>query len=250
MISFVTCIKLMGAYVNFDVYLCRYLDSLLACRVPYEVVVVEEHDSRTLRRIQFTPEYLASRRVRLIRYEADYPNPHGFNMIEAYAKNVGLRAAKHAFVCITNCDIFFKADFFQWLPSIRPNLFYRFIMYDGITCLNPDLLKVKTLVTASMKSGDIMLMDKATWLKIGGFPETPIWYHSDFIVCIVAHNNKIPLVVPPVRVYTTAHDRDSVDLEATLDDITCPYLSLMTTNPTGRDSTTTAAASSAESGLF
>jgi len=231
-ITFVTCIKLMGSYVDFDEHLRVYLDSLCQCPVPYEVLVVEDQDHRNVKFLKdcLSEEYLQSRNARVLEYKAAYPNPHGYNMIEAYSKNAGLKEAKYEFVCITNCDVFFKADFFEWLPQVRPAVFYRFFMYENDVCVNPKLGTGGTLETIAYKSGDIMLMDKASWLNVGGFPESEIWVHSDAIVCMVANNRKMPLMVPPVRVHTAAHARDLPSISLTVDEIVAPYLHRTKTN--------------------
>lgn len=232
MITFVTCIKLMGSYANFDDHLRIYLDSLCQCPVPYEVVVVEDQDERNLKFLKncLSNEYLKARNARVVEYTANYPNPHGYNMIEAYSKNAGLKEAKYEFVCITNCDVFFKADFFEWLPKLKPAVFYRFLMYENDVCVNPKLVSGLTLEAIGYKSGDIMLMDKESWLKIGGFPESEIWVHSDAIVCMVANNRHMPLVVPPVKVHTAPHDRDLPSIPLSVDEIVAPYLHSIKTN--------------------
>ena len=65
-----------------------------------------------------------------------------------------------------------------------------------------------TVVAMANKSGDIMLMDRDNWIKIKGFPENIYWVHSDYIVCRVVFNNKIPGIVvqEPVKIYTFLPD--------------------------------------------
>lgn len=236
MISFVTCIKLMGVYTHFDDLLRRYLDCLQQCSLPYEVIVVEDVDGRNVRFVDFSREYLESRKARVIRYEATYANPYNYNMIEAYTKNVGLREAKYPFVCITNCDIYFKEDFFLWLPSIKEKKFYRFLQFDETKCLNPELMTADKDINTFLhkiayKSGDIMLMDKETWLEVGGFPETTVWVHSDSIVCTVVLNRRITVQVSSARVFTSSHDHDPTLDAGNFVSIVTPYLNAFRTNP-------------------
>jgi hypothetical protein len=227
----------MGAYKDFDRLLCRYLDSLHASRlasVPYEVIIVEEVDGRNDRRLNLPAEYLLSREARVIHLEATYPNPYNYNMIEAFAKNAGLRETKYDMVCITNCDIFFERSFFQFVPSMKPRVFYRCLVFDERGCLNPQLtlpMTADTMLTQiSYKSGDIMILDKATWMLIGGFPESTVWVHSDAIVCCVVLNNQIPVDVVPTKVHTSSHARDSVESPNFIDVIR-PYFNCKNTNP-------------------
>ena len=197
MISFVTCIKLMPDYADYAVRLQEYMESI-SPSYPYEIIVVEDVCSKNVAFVSdtITPEFFALHHARLIRYDAAYANPHGYNMIEAFAKNVGIRAAKYEYVCVTNCDILFDAEFFKLIPV--PNTFYRFLTYEGETLLNPSLLHESTwtLRTVSHKSGDIMLMHSDIWKRIRGYPENEIWVHSDLIVCKVVHNNGVVLNVP------------------------------------------------------
>jgi len=230
MISFVTCIKLMTNGIDFADRLRLYVESIVThCAVPYEIIIVEDRCPRNARYLSqvLSDEWLLLRGARVVMYEASYPNPHGYNIIEAYAKNVGILEAKHPFICVTNCDIVFGPCFFEFLPSAVPNVFYRFLQYETVSvettvdsvlgspckCINPDLAdKSKwTLNAIAYKSGDIMLMDARAWRQIRGYPENEVWVHSDLIVCCVAHNNQIAVDVPPnVRIYTSPQQRSLV----------------------------------------
>jgi hypothetical protein len=44
-------------------------------------------------------------------------------------------------------------------------------------------------ITIGQKSGDIMLLDRISWLKIRGWPEYECFVHVDTAVCFVASNN-------------------------------------------------------------
>jgi hypothetical protein len=201
----------MTGYEDYGVRLQSYIESANQCTIPFEIIVVEDINQKNsvLLKTLFSAEYFKEKHVRHIQYQAKYPNPHNYNMIEAFSKNIGIYAAKYDFICVTNCDITFNDAFFPFLKTIQPQVFYRFLQYEkdnvNETCINSDLKdKSKwTLNAIAKKSGDIMLMDKTSWYKIKGYPENTVWVHSDLIVCKVVNNNKIPVVVPPqVKIYT------------------------------------------------
>jgi len=219
MLSFVTCIKLCDGYETYVDRLRLYVECIVAgCAYEHEIVVVLEVGANAAREEEFLrAPFLAH--IVLLKYVPTYPNPHGYNMIEAFAKNVGIQAARFPFVCVTNCDILFSDSFFEL--KFKPVTFYRFLTYetapvddwtltlaaakslfDSATLVNPDLIQAMTLNNVAHKSGDIMLMDKATWLKVGGFPENEVWVYSDLVVCTVVSNNGVPLEVPEARIYT------------------------------------------------
>ena len=220
MISFVTTIKICSGYNDYasrlETYINNIYDGCTLRGISYEIIVVEDQNEKNTRFIRdiFTESYLSIHHVRLIEFEAKYPNPHGYNMIEAYGKNVGIKNAKHKIVCVTNCDIWFSEHFFEFIPNFEINTFYRFMQYEvdekKEVCLNSSITS-NMLVDVAYKSGDIMLMDKRSWLKIRGFPENGVWVHSDYIVCMVVQNNQIPLVIvpEPVRVYTMQQTRSA-----------------------------------------
>jgi hypothetical protein len=235
MTSFVTAIKLMPGYEDYAQRLRLYIECI-ATHYPnkeYEIIVVEDQSMSNVALVRdyITDAWMRDRNARLIEYNATYPNPHGYNMIEAYAKNVGLHAARFPYVCITNCDLLFNDAFFDLCANrLEPNTFYRFLAYETppvaswhlqriertlprATCINPKLADSNqwTLNCIAYKSGDVMLMDRESWLKIRGFPENEIWVHSDLIVCTVVNNNRIQLKVDPnARVYTYPQGRNWV----------------------------------------
>jgi hypothetical protein len=207
----------MFGYEHYDERLRDYIESIASqCSVPYEIIVVEDINLKNTKFVSqcFTPEYLKEKHVIHVEYNAVYPNPHNYNMIEAFTKNIGIYSAKYDFLCVTNCDITFDSTFFTFLPSIKPSIFYRFIEYElqgkEEVCLNPNLKDPSkwTLYEIARKSGDIMLMDKQLWYKIKGYPENEVWVHSDLIVCKVVNNNRVPVIIPPhVKIFTLPQDR-------------------------------------------
>ena len=216
MITFVTCIKIMAGYEDFGNRLQTYIDCIhKGCAIPYEIIVVEDQTEKNKKfmRDLFTPDYLLEKHVRCIEYVATYSNPHGYNLIEAYSKNIGIREAKYNFICVTNCDIWMNDAFFTCLETLKQGFLYRFIQVEvGETekILNENLLDPSkwTLNAIAYKSGDIMLTTKDIWLQIKGFPENDVWVHSDLIVCKVLSNIGIPLQVPrEPRIYTLSQER-------------------------------------------
>lgn len=248
MISFVTSIKICRYYENYADRLRDYIENIkLGCDVfdvSYEIIVCEDVCEKNTKLIDtlFDNEFLEKNNTSIVKVLQTYNNPIGYNMIEAYAKNVGLNRAKGEYVCITNVDILFNLYFFKFLKEkLSKGRFYRFLQYECFNDLslnygtplvraernirrviNPflnvksqyskDLQNMKsldaTIAAIANKSGDIMLMDKDNWLKIKGFPENIYWVHSDYIVCRVVHNNKIPMEViqEPVKIYTFLPD--------------------------------------------
>ena len=235
MTSFVTAIKLMPLYEDYARRLEMYIECVAEGMrgTPYEIIVVEDQSEKNVALVRdaFTPQWLQERNARLIEYAAEYPNPHGYNMIEAYAKNVGLRLAKYPYVCLTNCDVLFNAAFFELCRCrLTPRTFYRFLEYETPVvswnlkkiqetfavskCINEGLLTHRNLKTVAFKSGDAMLMDAESWRLIRGFPENEVWVHSDLIVCNVVNNNGFALVVDEeAKVYTYPQERNVVERE-------------------------------------
>lgn len=229
MTSFVTCIKLAAGYEDFALRLKLYIECISAGCDDYEIIVVDDQSfaSVAFARDYFTPEWLAAHNTRILDYWADYPNPHKYNMIEAYAKNVGIREAKYDYICVTNCDVLFNKEFFDLLKRVTPATFYRFLQYEtaevptwtlagvqelfaGATCINPELAdpSLWTLKNIAYKSGDVMLMDAASWRKIKGYPENEVWVHSDLIVCLVVNSNGLPVCVDNgAKVFTYPQER-------------------------------------------
>ena len=182
-------------------------------------------------------------RIRYLPYHATYPNPYNYPLIEAYAKNVGIRAATYPFVCVTNCDIVFSPEFFPFLTTLQPKTFYRFPQFElsatpaslaeawsmTSTPLN-HLSSTSTLKDIAFKSGDIMLLDAESWATIKGFPENTIWVHSDLIVCKVAQNNGFALKIPSVRIFTAPHWRAPLPGAPALE-MSYAYLNASACNP-------------------
>ena len=244
MISFVTAIKICKYYEDYGKRLKDYIENISwGCglfNISYEIIVCEDICDKNIQKLEdiLSKEFLKENNTELIKIRQTYDNPIGYNMIEAYAKNAGLYYSTGEYVCITNADILFNYDFFEFVKNkIQKNRFYRFLQFESNNIdltenytplivaennvkreVNP-FLNVKTqqyknlmrlnsvdaiVISMANKSGDIMLMDRENWMKIKGFPENKYWVHSDYIVCRVVNNNKIPIeaVQLPVKIFT------------------------------------------------
>ena len=146
-----------------------YLADLLAARLP-------ELTQRTFRRIVVAPEY----------QRALTQNPHAGYM-EYLAKNVGIRRAMAPFVLVSNIDILLGRVVVETLAGggLVAGTIYRVPRYDikfGIdqSGLNWDILdnpanqvnrKVLRSPLFSSGSGDFILADRDTFLRLRGFNE-------------------------------------------------------------------------------
>ena len=246
MISFVTVIKIL--HHDFSSALNLYIESITSqITCDYEIIVVEDICEKNTSLYQ-VPDHPC---IRYLPYHASYPNPYNYPLIEAYAKNVGIQAAKYPFICVTNCDILFSPEFFPFLMTLEPKTFYRFPQFElsaapaslaeattlPSTPLN-NLSSSSTLKDIAFKSGDIMLMDAESWSKIKGFPENTIWVHSDLIVCKVAQNNGFALNIPSVRIFTSPHVRATLPSAPALE-MSYAYLNACVCNPLFYQSQTT-----------
>ena len=185
----------------------------------------------------FSDEFLIEHNTRLFERKQDYPNPREHNMLESYNKNLCIKESKGKYLCCTSGDVFMNDDFFKILPGINDNSFHRFLSFEvkeldklwkdcdlgymshycennTIRCYNNSLRcnpETMTKSDVAYKSGDIMLMSRAWWIKIRGFPQNGCFHHTDYVVCSVVNNNKIKLVThfEPIKIYSLQHSRYS-----------------------------------------
>ena len=186
MTSFVTCIKLCPGYDDFVQRLKVYVENISAlCATPFEIIIVEEKVAHFSVERLLSKEWLETRQARVVEYTPSYPNPHGYNMIESFAKNVGIREAVHPYVCVTNADVFFDTLFFENLKRLKPKTFYRFKQYEVAVptdwcwkCVEQSMSSAKwenpqvlngTIQGIAYKSGDVMLMHRNEWRRIRGY---------------------------------------------------------------------------------
>ena len=137
MISFVTAIKICKYYEDYGERLKDYIENISwGCGLfdlSYEIIVCEDVCNKNIKNINdiLTNDFIYENHVNLISIKQDYPNPIGYNMIEAYAKNAGLRISKGDYICITNADILFNYEFFDYIKTkLQKNRFYRFLQYE------------------------------------------------------------------------------------------------------------------------
>jgi hypothetical protein len=231
----------MPGYEDFTDRLILYIESIQAAPYPFEIIIVEDQCIKNVALVNLDTEWLLQRNARIIPYQATYPNPYNYNIIEAFSKNVGIYLAKYPYICVTNCDIIFDPSFFKLTPSL--STFYRFLMYEikkpstlkealesPATLINPQIVSHPSLKNVAYKSGDIMLMDAVSWRNIKGYPENEMWVHSDLIVCTVVNNNKIDLNVPKdVRILTMEQTRTTTQNRVALN-MAASYLHSTTCN--------------------
>jgi len=228
MISFVTVIKIVD--YDFSPALHLYVESIVSqIKCEFEIIIVEDICEKNTARYHCPPHPC----IRHMEYRSSYPNPYGYSLIEAFAKNVGIQAAVSPYVCVTNCDIIFSPEFFSFISSLSPKTFYRFLQYELLSTpgsleealtgparlLNEALLTphCATVKDIAFKSGDIMLLDRESWNKIGGFPENTVWVHSDLIVCKVCQNNGFSLLIPNLKIFTVPHYRAALPVAPALE---------------------------------
>jgi len=201
--------------------------------VTYEILISEDINEKNTKFLSdyLAPEFLKDKNITLFQLQQTYYNPYGHNMLEAPNKNLCLKHARGDYVCITSADVLMNNSFYELLarteePQLSKNAFYRFLTYavsvpdnpietydsemimkhcahNTTSCCNERLRNPMGISDIASKSGDIMLMDRENWLKIKGFPECGIFYHTDYIVCLVVANNRIPMygVLDPIKVY-------------------------------------------------
>lgn len=156
-------------------------------------------------------------------------------MLESPNKNLCIRHSKGKFLCITSGDVLMNDKFFDYLKYLKNNYFYRFLSYSikslDIPIENVDIDYVinhcnnniihcmnnlasqqsSTIDDIALKSGNIMLMDRNNWIRIGGFPECGIFNHTDLVVCMVVANNKIRIqpILTPIKTFEIIQPRTS-----------------------------------------
>jgi hypothetical protein len=237
-ITFLTTIKICRGYeflierINLYILNIRYYCEKYG--IPYEILICDNINEKNCCKIR--DKIIDHTNVRVFDMEQTYPNPHGFNMIESYGKNLCLRHARGTFCCMTSADQMFSEKFFQLVKNgLAKEVFYRFATFevpaipvnvDTLTSeLIPSILErckhgKKRLCNPGMfdnleigavhlgqKSGDIMMLDTESFRKIKGWPETDCFAHMDTVVCIVATNN-FPYCIPPKDVCTYTFEQE------------------------------------------
>lgn len=219
MISFITTIKICKNYEWLLDSIILYIKNIAyycnKYEIPYEIIVVEQVNNQNLFLIGDKHDFSVYPNVHIVKLEQNYYNPFNHNLIESYGKNAGLNLAKGDYTCMTSADVLFAEQMFVFMKSnLEPEIFYRFPTYEvprsslvnknaaivdildycvrfpnkrlcNGGCFHPNL----NVLGIAQKSGDIMLLDTASFRKIGGWPETIYYNHVDLAVCFVAANN-------------------------------------------------------------
>jgi len=178
-------------------------------------------------------DFIKEKNVKILVLQQTYFNPFNKNILESPNKNLCIRHSKGKFLCITSGDVLMNNKFFDFLRYLRNNCFYRFLSYNvkkldipienadivdvinhcnnNIThCVNGNALhRSSTIDDIALKSGNIMLMDRNNWIRIGGFPECGIFNHTDLVVCMVVANNKIQIqpILSPIIIFEIVQSR-------------------------------------------
>ena len=239
-ISFITSIKLCGGYIDFKYRIKLYIEQIAKnCKklgITFEILIGEDVCRKNAEFLEnfFSNEYLTGHNTQIFKRLQDYPNPREHNMLESYNKNLCIIKSKGKYICCTSGDVFMNDEFFKILSEINNKSFYRFLCFEvkeldktwqgcdleylsrhcennTLRCYNDRLRGCTRTSDIAYKSGDVMLMHRSLWFKIKGFPENGCFFHTDYGVCIVAENNKIPFryFPEPVKVYSLQHSRDS-----------------------------------------
>jgi hypothetical protein len=149
--------------------------------------------------------------------------------MEFFAKNVGLRRASGHFVLTTNTDIWLSRGVLQALGSgtLDDGMVYRCVRvdlnreigYEGVTfdvLEHPDSFLRSNLVFHQLytnAAGDFILLDRASYLDIGGFNEVYriSKIHKDANFCHKAHSRGYPLRLIG-EVYHFDHDSSWINV--------------------------------------
>jgi hypothetical protein len=218
-ISFITTIKICSGYeflierINLYIiiiqYFCKKYD------ITYEILICDNINDKNICKIK--DKLVNNTNVKIYELEQNYPNPLQFNMIESYGKNLCLNKAHGEFICMTSADQILSDKLFLYIKNnLKKEIFYRFATYE-IEPINIDFNNIniddfmnkctienKHLCNPAMfplvdkklngvelgqKSGDIMILDRSSFMKIKGWPENYCFAHVDTAVCFVAINN-------------------------------------------------------------
>ena len=241
-ISFITSLKLCGGYIDFKYRIKLYIEQISKnCKklgIPFEILICEDMCEKNAEFLKdfFSDEFLIEHNTRLFERKQDYPNPREHNMLESYNKNLCIGKSKGKYLCCTSGDVFMNDEFFKTLLQLDQyeNTLYRSLSYEvkeldkhwkdcdleylsnycennTLRCYNNHIMGGIKVSDVAYKSGDIMLMNRDLWIKIKGFPENGCFHHTDYGVCIVANNNRIPFrcFIENIKVYSLQHSRSS-----------------------------------------
>jgi hypothetical protein len=248
-VSFITTIKICKGYEWLVDSIVLYVRNVQAYAkkygMTYEILICEQFDDRNVLRIGDVVNLSMYGDVTVIPMKQAYPNPYGYNMIESYGKNACLARANGVFTCMTSADQLFSEAFFNFISNqLRLGVFYRFATYEipvqskefaslrieeilkvcnstKTRLCNPGCFSDKKPINwrqLGEKSGDVMVLDTASFISIKGWPESKYFTHMDTVVCIVA-SSQFKVHVPDKSVCTFTfeqkrHSRDPHEEEA------------------------------------
>ena len=216
---------------DFDTRLFRALEfnhrQLAVRRIPHEFVFVEWRplpDRPLLAEVladrfpELVPDALTSFVADASYHDACSLNPR-LQFQEFIAKNVGIRRARGEFVLTTNSDIYLGRGIVDWLQeaALQHGVLYRATRVDLKDSLDPDGMDWSVLEDErnygavnrilppyyTNASGDFLLADRETWLRLGGFNEVYrlAKVHLDANFCRKAHASGVRLTALDAPVY-------------------------------------------------
>ncbi len=228
-ISFITTIKICVNYeylINrINLYILNIQHYCKKYDIEYEILICEHVDNKNICLIE--NNLVNTNNVTIYSLPQTYPNPYNHNLIESYGKNTCLRNATGEYVCMTSADQLFSENIFTFIKQeLTHNIFYRFATFEipeRIIGCNNDI-DIDTLIDTcettkkrlcnpgcfvnnpnimhiGQKSGDIMLLDRKSFISIGGWPENEFFAHVDTAMCMVASNN-FSIIIPPIYICT------------------------------------------------
>jgi hypothetical protein len=213
-ISFVTTVKICSGYefleTNIQLYVQHIQYYCQKYNIEYEIIICEQVDDKNTKRVSsFLKE--DTPHVKITVLEQTYPNPLSFNMLESYGKNAGLKQSSGKYVCMTSADQILSEPLFVYIKhELKPQMFYRFATFevpelpetnmdglmefcqntnDKVLCNPGCFLDSIGAIDLGQKAGDIMLLDRSSWMQIRGWPEYECFVHVDTAVCFVIVNN-------------------------------------------------------------
>ena len=227
MLSFISHVKIGPGYEDFKERALYYINHIhYFCKkhnISYEIIIIEHVDDANIFLLYKNIHNLitADIQVKIIAIDINsYPNKFRFNMNEYNGINIGLLNAKEKFVVVNSIDIIYDETFFTFIKSIKTKTLYRLTTYSikdvdtSNTYYEKHQLLFKKNIThrhfppatsfhprfdLGVKSGDIMLLDRQSWLSIRGTPFGNDRHHVDFSTILVITNN-YNTVVPDKKI--------------------------------------------------
>ena len=240
-ISFITTVKIAKNYEDYGHRIRLYIENIsqecIKRKIDYEILISEDVCKKNVQRLSqiLSDDFLKEKKVKILVLQQTYFNPFNKNMLESPNKNLCIKHSKGKFLCITSGDVLMNDKFFYYLKHLQNNCFYRFLSYsikkldipienaeisyvinycnnNIIHCVNDkELQRSSTIDDIALKSGNIMVMDRNNWIRIGGFPECGIFNHTDLVVCMVVANNKIKIqpILTPIKTFEIVQSQTS-----------------------------------------